>query len=69
MRKLKCLKWMIYAALIFGAILDPESRSVLMTAFFIIASIYSGMEITEREKRKNETIGDADGRSRDRSLL
>lgn len=69
MKAIRVLKWMIYVVLILGALLDPENRSVLMTAFFTIASICSGLEITEKERRRNETIGNADGRLRDRSVL
>ncbi len=68
MKTIKVLKWIIYIILIGAALIDAESRSILMFAFFAIASICSGMEITEKERR-NETIGNADGRLRDRSVL
>ena len=69
MKTIKVLKWIIYIILIGAALIDAESRSILMFAFFTIASICSGIDITEREKRKNEEPSLPDGRFRDRSVL
>lgn len=69
MKTIKVLKWIIYIILIGAALIDAESRSILMFAFFAIASICSGMDITEREKRKNEETRLPDGRLRNRPLI
>lgn len=70
MKLFKVLKWIIYIILIGAALIDAESRSILMFAFFAIASICSGINITEREKRKkNEETRLPDGRFRNRTFI
>lgn len=69
MKLFKLLKWIIYIILIGAALIDAESRPILMFAFFTIASICSGIDITEREKRKNEERRLPDGRFRNRTFI
>lgn len=55
MKVIKILKWMIYISLWIGAILDSESRTILIMCFFAIASICSGVQITTgRIMKKSE---------------
>jgi hypothetical protein len=50
MRALKIIKWLLYIILLGAAILDGEGRQIYAIAFFTIASVFSGFEITNREK-------------------
>ena len=49
MKTIRILKWIIYIILFGSALIDPESRQIMMLCFFAFASLCSGIDITRKK--------------------